>query len=238
MDLSEINYKKLYKVQDILFRLLNNHYSDLYLTGGTALGRFYLEHRYSDDLDFFINSSVNFNERIKAFFQLISTVWKIDETRTVISENFARFILKSDPSLKVEFVNDVAARWGETLYSESIPLDNAANILANKLTALVSRDEPKDVFDIVKLAEKYSFNWAKVYAKAFDKQIMNETDVAMRLSTFPVAWIETVKWLAKPFNKEDFTKKLRIVANDFLLARDNSLGAGKTPITGAIPIGY
>ncbi|MCD4795127.1 MAG: nucleotidyl transferase AbiEii/AbiGii toxin family protein [Bacteroidales bacterium] len=32
-----------------------------YLTGGTALVRFYLNHRYSEDLDFFVNKRKKYN---------------------------------------------------------------------------------------------------------------------------------------------------------------------------------
>jgi predicted nucleotidyltransferase component of viral defense system len=34
-----------------------------YLTGGTALSRAYLNHRYSDDLDFFVNAVNDFETR-------------------------------------------------------------------------------------------------------------------------------------------------------------------------------
>jgi hypothetical protein len=36
--------------------------------------------------------------------------------------------------------------------------DTPVNILSNKLTAIVSRDEPKDIFDIIHLSLNYSFN--------------------------------------------------------------------------------
>lgn len=70
---------------------------------------------------------------------------------------------------------------------------------------MLSRDEAKDVFDIVSIAENYSFNWRVAYEQATRKQLMNEEDVLMRIS------------------------------DDFLLAKDNSLGAGKTPIEKATP---
>ena len=36
---------------------------DFYLTGDTALSRAYLNHRYSDDMDFFVNGSDNFKSQ-------------------------------------------------------------------------------------------------------------------------------------------------------------------------------
>lgn len=56
MLLSENDYKKLYQLQDKVFKVLSGHFDNLYLTGGTALGRYFLNHRYSDDIDFFTNA--------------------------------------------------------------------------------------------------------------------------------------------------------------------------------------
>ncbi|HPG30304.1 MAG TPA: nucleotidyl transferase AbiEii/AbiGii toxin family protein [bacterium] len=50
----EFYEQKLYAVQDIV--LNDSNITNFYLTGGTALSRFYYNHRYSDDLDFFCDS--------------------------------------------------------------------------------------------------------------------------------------------------------------------------------------
>lgn len=41
----------LYPFQDLVLKLIMKVDDAFYLTGGTALGRHYLKHRYSDDLD-------------------------------------------------------------------------------------------------------------------------------------------------------------------------------------------
>ena len=54
--------------------------NDFYLTGGTALAGYYLNHRISDDLDFF---SFDFNSEIGVFFrdnQVASELLKIADT--------------------------------------------------------------------------------------------------------------------------------------------------------------
>jgi predicted nucleotidyltransferase component of viral defense system len=48
---TEFYEKILYPVQDKIFSLIQSE--KFYLTGGTCLSRFYYNHRYSDDLDFF-----------------------------------------------------------------------------------------------------------------------------------------------------------------------------------------
>jgi len=53
---------KLYPFQDKILKLVEQLDLEFYLTGGTALGRCYLNHRYSDDLDFFVNRHKGFKK--------------------------------------------------------------------------------------------------------------------------------------------------------------------------------
>jgi hypothetical protein len=46
---------QLYPLQDRVLRTITDCDTDFYLTGGTALSRAYLHHRFSDDLDLFVN---------------------------------------------------------------------------------------------------------------------------------------------------------------------------------------
>lgn len=52
--------QQLYPLQDQVLNLVNRVDTDFYLTGGTAVSRGYLNHRYSDDLDFFVNDDNRF----------------------------------------------------------------------------------------------------------------------------------------------------------------------------------
>jgi predicted nucleotidyltransferase component of viral defense system len=56
----KIFYTKLYAFQDELLKIVRAQNLDFYLTGGTALSRVYLNHRYSDDLDLFVNQKLLF----------------------------------------------------------------------------------------------------------------------------------------------------------------------------------
>lgn len=48
--------EKLYPLQDGVMKIVKDLQLPFYLTGGTALSRFYYHHRYSDDLDYFVNN--------------------------------------------------------------------------------------------------------------------------------------------------------------------------------------
>ena len=231
-----MNYPDLYKLQDKVFEALRGRYGSLYLTGGTALSRFYLHHRYSDDLDFFVNDDTSFITQVQNILGVMNKSFKVLTNKLIQHDTFIRIWIESEGvELKLEFVNDVPFRWNTSHTVLDIPIDNVGNILANKLTALISRDEPKDVYDIVSIAETYSFSWPDVFENAMNKAIIAEPDVAMRLTAFPPELIQKQLWLAKPFDLKKFKNHLQIVSDDFLLARENSLGKDKKNVTEAIP---
>lgn len=234
MSLSGNDYLKLYKLQDKVFNALSGHYGTLYLTGGTALGRFYLNHRYSDDIDMFTNADDSFKGTVTKIRNILDSLFNTSQDKIILYDDYIRiWIEDNNCELKIEFVNDVAARWGKTLQVNNIPVDNPGNILANKLTALISRDEPKDVFDIINISLNYSFNWGKVFEQSIRKAIIAEQDVPMRLETFPVELIASQPWLIQPVNINEMKAQLEAITDDFLFARDNSLGVGKVHITEA-----
>ncbi|MDP1620916.1 MAG: nucleotidyl transferase AbiEii/AbiGii toxin family protein [Bacteroidales bacterium] len=235
MNLSVPDYKSLYLLQDKALEVLENHLSPFYLTGGTALGRYYLDHRFSDDLDFFVNRDPGFKKTVNLIYKHLVVNLPVDTKSTVDTEEFVRIWVGDKVKMKLEFVNDTGEHWGPVLFCNEVPLDNPGNILANKLGAMLSRDEAKDVFDIVTLSESYSFNWRTIYERATLKQLMNEEDVLMRLTTFPVEWLSGQLWLKNPVDQPAFQEKLNRISSDFLLAGDNSLGAGKIPIEEARP---
>jgi predicted nucleotidyltransferase component of viral defense system len=57
---NEYYIRKLYPLQDKILRIVASTKNNFYLTGGTALSRFYLNHRFSDDLVFFVNGESDF----------------------------------------------------------------------------------------------------------------------------------------------------------------------------------
>jgi hypothetical protein len=222
------DYTKLYLLQNKFLAWWTTLKLPFYLTGGTALGRFYLNHRYSEDLDFFVNADSNYTNYITMIRNEISSHFKINIETALFSDDFTRFIITDNETfLKIEFVNDIGYRCGEVKKYDFGLIDTPLNILSNKLTALIGRDEAKDVFDILTIALNYNFNWIRIFQDAKTKTIINEIDVEERLSSFPIEWLENVDWLPAPVNFEIFKQSLKTLADDFLLGKDNSLCSGK-----------
>lgn len=234
MNLYKKDYKLLYQFQNSFLKKWVTYGLPFYLTGGTALGRFYLNHRYSDDMDFFVNADSDFQKHILFIKNQLQKEYKIDISKTNVTDEFARFFIEDNEILmKVEFVNDVAYRAGIPLKSNQGNIDTVTNILANKLTAIVGRDEPKDVFDIVTIATHFSFNWKEIFNHSKEKALINEIDIEQRLFSFPVSSFSAVDWLINSVDFGIFEQQLQKIADDFLLGKNNSLGSGKTGIEDA-----
>jgi len=140
----------LYPFQDKVLQTLNELETNFYLTGGTAASRGYLNHRFTDDLDLFVNDDDRFELWSERLIQALSqhSDWHSDVLQK--EERFVRLALaQGDLSLKIEMVNDVPAHVGQIRQHPVLGrLDSPENILANKITALLNREEPKDLADI------------------------------------------------------------------------------------------
>jgi predicted nucleotidyltransferase component of viral defense system len=229
-------YKELYSLQDKFLSELYSQDSPFYLTGGTALSRFYLKHRWSDDLDFFVNNDSNFVNHILTIKQNVIAKFRHNSDSTLITEDFFRtFIFENNLRLKIEFVNDVSYFVGCVNYLGEFKIDNLKNILCNKLTAIIGRDEPKDIYDLIYLSINFDFNWKEVFQEAKEKAIINEIDVIERLSSFPIQLFNQVNWTNENFLKQDLHSILQTIIFDFTSGTANTLGFGKMKIEDAKP---
>jgi predicted nucleotidyltransferase component of viral defense system len=238
MNSSEKDYTKLYQLQDNFFAWWGKLDFPFYLTGGTALGRFYLKHRFSDDLDFFINANKHYQKYITELKNKILKHFDVNIQQSLFYEDFARFFISENNKifLKIEFINDVEYHANNPVSFKYGKIDTPLNILANKLTALVSRDEPKDIVDIIYLSLNYSFDWMNIFHHAKQKALINELDIEQRLNSFSVEWLENVKWLNQSVELNVMRNLLSQIADDFLFGKINSLGKQKIPVESAKPL--
>lgn len=74
------------------------HTQDFYLTGGTALSVFYLQHRYSVDLDLFTQKDEGFKQ-VEHLVREICTNLNVDFTAVQITKYFKHFVVGNPGSL-------------------------------------------------------------------------------------------------------------------------------------------
>ena len=196
---------------------------DFYLTGGTALSRFYLNHRYSDDLDFFVNQNSEFKVQCNKIVDILKKTGFSCDIGTV-SEAFLRlFVTKNNIQIKVDLVNDVSFHYGGfekfDLFNR---VDNWRNILSNKICAL-SRFEPKDIVDILFIAKSYPFNWGEIISEAKEKDLWVEPiTISKIVKEFNPDFIKNIKWIKQPdLNK--ISRRLETLHEDIFYGNMNSL---------------
>lgn len=195
---SSFYFSVLYPFQDDVLRLVKEAKTGFYLTGGTALSRGYLKHRFSDDLDLFVNFDAHFGEWSN---RVIDTFWRLGDWKTEVilrEEYFVRALLtRGEVTLKVEMVNDIGSRVGDVRDHPVLErLDSAENILANKLTALIGRDESRDLADVWGLCTTLglSINEAILGAQSKSSGIY-PVDLARRLCSATLEDWEAVSWI-------------------------------------------
>jgi predicted nucleotidyltransferase component of viral defense system len=88
MNSSGAGYTRLYNLQDRFLQWFVSLDLPFYLTGGTALGRFYLNHRYSNDLDFFVNNDPFFNDHISTIRKNLEKQFTVDIHNSLFSDDF------------------------------------------------------------------------------------------------------------------------------------------------------
>ncbi|MEA2085100.1 MAG: nucleotidyl transferase AbiEii/AbiGii toxin family protein [Thermodesulfobacteriota bacterium] len=218
----------LYPFQDEILLIIQQLEVDFYLSGGTALSRCYLNHRYSDDLDLFVNNHPKFKQQCEIIVNYFKSS-PLDITVSTASETFVRiFLEKEQLNLKVDFINDVSFHYGSIEKFELFNrVDNWRNILSNKICAL-SRMEPKDYADIFFIAKKFSFDWLNILEEAGKKDLWVEPiEVSRLINEFQVDLLIPLKWETKPDMKQ-IKKAFYQLHQDIFFGKQNSLMSTRT----------
>lgn len=209
-------FNVLYPFQDQVLQVLRPTETGFYLTGGTAASRGYLGHRFSDDLDFFVNDDDRFGLWVERLIQTLiqQRDW---ECQVLLKEaRFARMnVVQGDLILKIKWINDVPARVGDVRRHPVLGrLDSPENILANKITAVLDREEPKDLADIWGFCSMMGLSIKDAITHAESKAAgIFPADLARLLCSATESDWAAVRWAAAP-------------PVDLYIAQLNALGEG------------
>jgi hypothetical protein len=231
MNMPENFYKeKLYPLQDGALKIVKESGTPFYLSGGTALSRFYLNHRFSDDIDLFLNNDEKYSEYVTVLLNNIerAEILSIDSSRIIKTENYTQIYVinnteENQTKLKIDIVNDVSSHFGEFCYDKVLgKIDSWQNILSNKLTAIF-RYEPKDIVDIWAISKAFSFSWKTIIEQAKIKEAgLDPLTVIEILNSFPINLLDSIKWSTK-INADIFAADMAIISNDIFEGKNNSL---------------
>lgn len=126
-----------------------------YLTGGTALGEYYLWHRYSEDLDFF--SEAEFNPQDITLL-LNSDKHKFGnpklEYKSSFNRNIYQLIYPKGKFLKVEFTYFPFKPIEKQKKVNNILIDNLIDIAVNKVFTVYQNPRGRDYYDLYFILNK------------------------------------------------------------------------------------
>ena len=201
------DWERLYLLQDWVLTQIRQMKHGFYLTGGTALSRGYYDHRYSEDLDFFLNDAPDFQlsrDRCLSGLQQAAAAqgWRVEII--LREERFGRAFVHGPIPLKLEFINDVPFRVGRPWEHPVLGrLDTKENILANKLSALLDRQEPKDLADIFWLCSRDQLDLVAAIEQAGGKAAgVFPPAVARALADGQQLGVPKVAWRLPPSEQE------------------------------------
>lgn len=187
----KVDFPALYRLQDKVLAIVFSVESAFYLTGGTCLHRFCQEQRYSDGLDLFSNDNQLFRDDVRLIRQVLDHA-ALPLNVVVDSRDFVRLLVAD--MLKVDLVNDRGYRVGSSVRaSGNLVLDNIDNIGANKICALMGRDDPKDVFDLYTIFRTSNRNWPAILSAAEKKCAFDMEALRFRLESFPLSLVSMLQ---------------------------------------------
>ena len=188
------HYDSLYRFQDELLKIVFSFDNMFYLTGGTALSRFHnYNHRYSDDLDLFTNNNNLFRSDLR---EILLNLSHLEFEKTVESKDFVRLLFKQNSLvLQVDFVHEYIEKIDKFYLINNYKIDTLNEIISNKFGAILNRDEPKDIADILEAYSQGYKAWRKAFEMANVKQNFAIEDLIVRLETFPIKLLEKIKYI-------------------------------------------
>lgn len=163
------------KLQERILKILADKINDFYLVGGTALSRYYFQHRISEDLDFFTQKY----ERIRVQEIISYLEEKLGKKMKLIKEQAEKkgkvrmaiyYLSQKDIGLKIDFVEDYLKLLQPCRKIDGIFVLSLPDIYLRKIYTLIGtmenidligrrisagRQEAKDFYDLYFLSHTF-----------------------------------------------------------------------------------
>lgn len=124
---------------------------DFYLTGGTALSEFYLQHRLSEDLDLFTENQLVETE-IAAWVKATAKALKTKVTfETLRGQLIYYFLFPANDIVKIDFAYFPFPVLGIGQKYKLLRVASVEDIAVNKLQTILTRTRGRDYFDLYEI---------------------------------------------------------------------------------------
>jgi len=216
-------------VQNCILKYLDKPY--LVLKGGTGIKKMYFrDYRFSDDLDFTLTDRINSNQITKLFSEIIREIYqeygisfqnniKLREIKTGFRFVLYFQIKSSLLSLKFDLTKSEYEKILLPIkklsvlnpYSEEIIANVQSyaleEIMAEKIRSVFQRTRPRDIYDIVQIAEDCNKNHIEgiLPEKMGSKNVKYDiNDLINRKKDYKFAWNNSLKTLMREIPDFDY----------------------------------
>jgi len=192
-------------LQRLLLDRLQKDLPDFYLTGGSALGEFYLGHRVSQDLDLF-TTRLNAFDSADVVVRNVALEFALEVSVLRSGTGFRRYLLtRGEEQLVLDVVHETVEQLDqEKPVIEGLRVDTVREITANKLCAVVGRSELKDLIDLY-FIEKTGVNLLDLLNDAQRKD-GGLTPATLAYTLSQISTSGRLQGLLIPVSKEDLTR--------------------------------
>ena len=212
--------------EKVLIALFDNRLADhgYYLTGGTALSEFYLQHRYSDDLDLFTRKSNPLREDCENFRELLTSLGFVVSSQN-ITEEYARFLIgaenQKNSGLKIEFAKDAGVMMAPPEIHGQVVVDSFEDIAVNKICAILGRQPPesKDFCDLFFILKESRFELDYLISRAREKEAAFDEEegiLAFATNLLAVEELQILPRMIKPLSLEELERYFVPVAEELI----------------------
>ena len=195
-------------------------FENFYLTGGTTLAAFYLQHRISDDLDFFSYDDIDpiFIHDLATKIKNFLGASEMRFSRLYDRYQFFYLIGDNKEEIKIEFAKYPFLQVEPIKIFNGLSVDSERDIAVNKLAAILDRFDPKDFVDLYFLLPKFSLNELK---KGIEMKFGIKTDPLFLGSELSkVRRIEALPKMIKPLTVEElkdfFMSEIKKISSEII----------------------
>ncbi len=176
-----------------------------YLTGGTALSEFYLQHRLSYDIDLFTEKQEVDQKLVEAFLKRISKTLSVVEVKRSQMMGLISYVLvfNDGQELKVDFNYYPFPRIEKGTYFKKLEVDSVYDIAANKLHTIFMQPRSRDYLDLYLIMQKYNYSLDKLILAAKAKFDWHIDRVTLASQFIKVTDFDESAMMIIPFNKKD-----------------------------------
>lgn len=191
-----------------------------YLTGGTALSEFYLQHRLSYDIDLFTEKEEVDQRATDSFLKKLSPALSVKKIKRSQFLGLFSYVLvfEDEQELKVDFNYYPFPRIQKGIRYKNLEVDSVYDIAVNKLQTIFTKPRSRDYLDLYFIMRKYKYPLAKLILDAKAKFDWDIDKITLASQFIKVKDIDESSMLLIPFNKKDL--------EEFFLKLAKSLESG------------